>query len=653
MRGARRAPEETVTARMVPVELTRFEQLKATGDLPSPKGVALAIIQMSLKEDVQLPELARIIKVDPAYTGKLIRAANGANAFGRRPVVSIQDALSMLGVAAVRSLVLGFSLMNNYSAGMCRGFNYREYWTYCLACALAMEQITAHTRAARPEETFSVGLLARIGELALATLYPAAYSGVLENCARFPDLDLVALEQAAFAINHRDLAAAMLTDWGLPKAFVDATFHHSDFEHSDAPVESRQAILTRSLSLARHIAAICLAEPPARASMMARLETLSAGLAFEREELGALCDRVVEEWRDWGRLLDVDTRDVPAFADLENAARAAPPVEPANAEERLRVLVAVGDPAEREALIDILNQAGHDVCAVADGRSAFDTALQTVAQMLIVDRALAGTGGLELTKALRATRLGRCMYIVMLDAAADEGQIVAAFDAGVDDCLTRPVSGSVLAARLRAGRRVIGLHREVQRDREEIRHFAAELAVTNRRLQEVALTDSLTGLPNRRYAIERLGQEWSASTRARRSLACMVLDVDNFKRINDTFGHDTGDAVLREVAAVAKTVLRSQDVVCRMGGDEFFVVCPDTGLEPAVICAERIRRAVEQLSLRSGGGEPVRASLSIGVAVRDAKMRDAGALIKSADRGVYLAKERGRNRVATAQPASS
>jgi two-component system, cell cycle response regulator len=218
----------------------------------------------------------------------------------------------------------------------------------------------------------------------------------------------------------------------------------------------------------------------------------------------------------------------------------------------------------------------------------------------------------------------------------------------VDDFMHKPLRPRVLTARLRAGQRIIKLQQEIERDREEIRHFAAELAVTNRRLQEVALTDVLTGVPNRRFAMERIHQEWAAANRSGRPLSCLVVDLDGFKQVNDRYGHDVGDSFLRQMAAALKKGLRVQDVICRTGGDEFLVLCPDTGLQAALVCAERARRSVEGIPVVVGQ-MLLKGSVSIGVACNEAAMSDADALIKRADQGLYLAKERGRNRVATAQ----
>ena len=267
---------------------------------------------------------------------------------------------------------------------------------------------------------------------------------------------------------------------------------------------------------------------------------------------------------------------------------------------------------------------------------------------MIVDWMMPEMDGIELTRALRQTKIGRSIYVLILTGLEDDEKLVEAFESGVDDFMSKPLKPRILQARLRAGHRVVQLQNEIERDREEIRKFAAELAVTNRRLQEVALTDALTGFPNRRYAMERIAQEWSAGERTKRPLSCMMIDVDSFKTINDTYGHDVGDSVLKQTAAALKTGLRAQDVVCRIGGDEFLVVCPDTDAAAALMCGERVRHAVETIAIQSGVVQ-LKGSISVGVATRVPSVPDVDALIKIADQGVYLAKKRGRNCVAAVQ----
>ncbi len=172
-----------------------------------------------------------------------------------------------------------------------------------------------------------------------------------------------------------------------------------------------------------------------------------------------------------------------------------------------------------------------------------------------------------------------------------------------------------------------------------------ELAIANQRAEEISLTDSLTGLPNRRFALRRLAQAWDESNRENSPLACMMIDADGFKLINDTHGHDAGDEVLRQLARNLRYSVRNDDVVCRLGGDEFLVISPGTPAEGALQLAEKLRVATEALRIPVGQGE-WRGSISVGCAVRTTTMSSVEALIKAADEGVYAAKNAGRNRVA-------
>ena len=639
------------------MDISKFEKLKALGSLPSPKGVALAIMRLTQKEDASMAELARIIKSDPAFTGRLIKAANSVNANPGRPVVSVQEALVVLGMPAVRNLSLGFSLLSQYKSGLCKGFDYATFWTASLACGIALQALMLRTRAAQPEEAFSVGLLARVGELALATLYAEAYSDVLRSAAKSLQTDLVSLEAERFAINHRDLGADMLSDWGLPRIYCDALRAHESCAAAAPGEDRRQYTLTLSLALSRLLADLCTTEESGRAAFMSRLFDLGDRLSIGRDDLMPLCDNVVREWREWASILGVAAPGMPGFnalarahAEQVAAAAAQPAVmaQPEAVAARLRVLVVDDDRSIRLALRAMLEEEGYEVAEAADGQEGLRAALDIQPHMLVTDRLMPRLDGIDMTRTLRGTRLGRDIYILMLTSLDEEERLLEGFEAGVDDYLAKPLNPRMLLARLRAGQRVVHLLEERARDREEVRRVAAELSISNRRLEEMALTDVLTSLPNRRHAMERFEQEWSASTRSKRPLACVVIDLDLFKEVNDRYGHDAGDAYLQQVASAIRGAVRAQDMVCRTGGDEFQVICPDSSLQAALACAERIRSAVDKTLVEIGALQ-LQASMSAGVAVRDESMANVDALIKRADEGVYLAKQQGRNRVATPQ----
>lgn len=179
----------------------------------------------------------------------------------------------------------------------------------------------------------------------------------------------------------------------------------------------------------------------------------------------------------------------------------------------------------------------------------------------------------------------------------------------------------------------------------ESQRLGAELQIANDHLQHLALTDVLTGLPNRRHAMDDLARLWSASIRQNADLSCIMLDADGFKQVNDLYGHDAGDRVLCEIATMLRKHTRLEDLVCRLGGDEFLILCPQTPLKGALVLAEHLHTQANALRITFDSGE-WRGSLSLGVAERTPQTPHPDALINAADQGLYLAKRRGRNQVA-------
>lgn len=623
-----------------PIDMSRFAQLKATGELPSPRGVALAIIRMTQDADVSMSELARVIKTDPAFVGRLVKAANGLAGGQRRAIVAVHEALMVLGLPAVRTMALGFSLLSNYRKGHCAGFDYGLFWSSSLLMALSMQTLMQRLRLAAADEAFSAGLLSKVGELAMATAYPAEFGRILEALRKSPEKRLLDLEHQALAMTHADLGAAMLADWGLPAVFYEPIRYFEQPEKAAFADGSREFGMLQSLILARALTEICQAPEAEQSALMSMSLRWAQRLGVSRDEFVDMCVRVAGQWVEWGKLLQFDTAPAPDFAALGQEQAAGSDVTAASG---LKVMLVERDEVERQSLCRVLKDAGHQVFESEGGQKLIERVLDVQPNMLIMGRLDSSVEQGRLIRGLRATRVGRAMYILLL-TPEDDDQAMEAFEAGADDFLQRPLRPRLFAARLNAGQRIVRLQQELERDRDEIRHFASELAISNRRLQEAALTDALTGVPNRRYALERMQQEWASAARNGRPLSVMIIDLDDFKPINDAFGHDIGDMVLRQTADVLRGALRGQDVLCRTGGDEFLVICPETGLDAALTCAERLRLAAQHLRIETGG--PVlQLTVSIGVAARDDSMADVDALIKHADRGVYQAKGQGRNEV--------
>lgn len=636
------------------IDQSRFEELKASGLLPSPKGVALAVMRLAQDDATTNAEMARTIKADPALTGRIVKAANTVQFGGRRPVAAIPEAIIVLGLATVRQLALGFSLVSEYRSGRCDGFDYDGFWSRSLVTALALQGIVTRVRVAVPEECFVLGLLSRIGCLALATVYPDEYGALLKEHGARGLAELAYSEKQAFATDHNELSAALLTDWGLPSVLVEPALHHEDPARGNFAEGSRSFVLAHALHLATYIGDLCLAPKPARAALLPNLFLLGTRIALDAEKVAAITDEAICNWEQWSKLLEVPEPQVASLAELAAEVESVDPQAPVLQRVRplLRILVVDDDKSILVLLEKLLTQAGYTVHSAANGREALRTAMECRPHIIVADWLMPEMDGLAFCRALRNSKIGRGVYLVLLTGIEDETRLVEAFEAGVDDYVLKPINPKLLLARLRAGERVVNLQAEVESDREEIRRFAAELALTNRRLQEAALLDALTGIPNRRYAMDRIQQEWSAAERSGRPLACMLIDVDHFKQINDTYGHDAGDLVLQRVAETLKHTARTQDVICRIGGEEFLVVCPDTDASAAAQCAERLRHAVGALRI-AVGNTSLHLTISIGVAAMHAGMASPDSMIKASDQAVYAAKQAGRNRTCVYRPRAA
>lgn len=225
------------------------------------------------------------------------------------------------------------------------------------------------------------------------------------------------------------------------------------------------------------------------------------------------------------------------------------------------------------------------------------------------------------------------MFLTARDSAED---VVAALDLGAHDYLRKPFEPAELIARVRAAVRMKALQDEL-RERNEV-------------LEKVSRTDVLTGLWNRRHLEEHLGAVASAARRRETPYSVLMIDIDQFKRVNDQNGHAVGDTVLREVATRLRSGIRTEDQVARWGGEEFLAVLPSTSQDDARRVAERLRGSIEDAPVLAGGLN-VSMTISIGIA---AGIRDPEELIESAGRSLYKAKEAGRNRVvAEAEPAAA
>ena len=623
--------------------MIQTEQLKISGQLPSPKGVALAILELSQRENATLGEIARVVQTDPALSGRLIKLSNTASHISR-PVASIQEAVARQGMSVVRQLALGFSLLDQYRAGTCESFDYQSYWSHSLLMGLTMQALGERVKVGATDELFICGLLAQVGKLALATVYPAEYHSVLTACRNDPAQSLVTHERARLATDHVELGIVMMLDWGLPKVFTDPLSHYESPDSAGFPDDSRSNSLTLMLRLAHQLADLGLADADARPRLTQKWMKRATELDIHADTAGSFIDQVIASWQDWGSLLKIPTTVLPQFAEIRQGEG-----KVAANESPLRIVVADGNAITRRQIMALLVEgSGHIVYPADNGTTALALAMEVLPHVIIAHYNLPGLDGTELCLALRATDEGRRMHVLLMADEHGEDQVSQAFDMGADGFIPSTISAQGLRTRLNAAQRMVHLQDAWEKDRAQLRQSAAELAVANRRLANAALTDLLTGLPNRRSAMDQLEQSWNAATRSGAPLAVMMIDIDHFKHINDTYGHATGDVVLREAADTLRASARRGDSVCRVGGEEFLVICPNTDLVAVMLSAERLRTALESKRISIGQAEK-NITVSIGVASRGSDTIDIDALVSIADQALYAAKDSGRNKVASRQ----
>lgn len=312
--------------------------------------------------------------------------------------------------------------------------------------------------------------------------------------------------------------------------------------------------------------------------------------------------------------------------------------------ERTAIIVE-DDPATRRLLQRQLELAGFTVRAFADGRAALEPITELGTGIVIADWQMPEMDGIALCRAVRELEdmqaLGT-IYYILLTANNNKEQIVEGLAAGANDYLTKPYHQGELLARIQVGERVLRLQEELRRQTVEFQKANLELALLSRKLDEMANTDALTGLSNRRCLLRKLREAWESTERNNQSLSCIMLDIDRFKRINDTYGHEAGDEVLKATATRLRASIRRPDMCGRLGGEEFALICAGLERDDAAAVAERVRNAIAAKPVRCGERD-IPVTTSCGVAQRDGSTDSPEALLRHADDMLYAAKEHGRN----------
>ena len=316
-----------------------------------------------------------------------------------------------------------------------------------------------------------------------------------------------------------------------------------------------------------------------------------------------------------------------------------PAARPGEAGEDTALILVVDDnPDNLEIISTRLRFRGYEVSTAERGDEAIRMVKDNEPDLILLDIMMPDMDGYEVARRIRAEDEISFIPIIVVTARDSTEDKVTGLDAGADDYLTKPINFPELEARVRSMLR--------------IKRLQDQLEEKNRELEQLSISDGLTGLYNHRHLHELLQDEFERSRRTEEPVSVVMFDLDRFKEVNDTYGHQAGDTVLTELADILRETAREIDKLGRYGGEEFMAILPDSDPKAGVTFAERVREMVEKQHFDIQADEPLRMTISAGVATYPTDDADgARRLVHYADQALYSAKNSGRNRVERYDPS--
>lgn len=479
-----------------------IQRIRNCPTLPSLPTIAVQVLELASRAEVDITEIARIISKDPALSTKILRTVN-SSFYGRSQNVStISHALVILGLQSVKTLVLGFSLVTNLAMKKARGFKHLDYWKHSVFAATAARTIASKVNVIQQEEAFLAALLMDIGMLVLDQVLGDQYSDIHSKINSHSEL--AAAELSAFGTHHAEVGGMLAEQWNLPPLLAAPIAHH------EAPAGLPDLSL-RKLTQLVHIAS--------RAADVFVDQAAAAAISYVRDQCAA-------------------------HFNLSQA--------------------------ETDAMLDDIG---------------------------------------------KRTREAATLFEINIGSGQDyEGILKKANEALVELTL-------------------------------QSQQQATQLEVQNQQLKQQMATDGLMQLANRAHFEQFFKDAFGQALSSQRPLAILMLDIDRFKSVNDTHGHQSGDAVLKYVGKLLKAAARAGDLPARYGGEEIVLVLPDTARSTAAAIAETIRRAIgaRPVSVSASLQIPITASIGVAVLEPGSPFKQVAQLLKAADLAVYNAKHSGRN----------
>lgn len=495
-------------------------------ELPTLPTVASQLITLTSREDTTLADIGNLVAQDISISAKILKVSNSAFYSFPQKIGSIKQAVSILGMNAVRSLVLSFSFLSIKGGKQESRFDFKRFWERSLASAVASRLILENVKEADTEQIFISGLLQNLGELILAKIFPKKYDEVLASVENNQD-DLLTAEEAIFGITHAVVGTEVARNWGFPDILIQPIlYHHSpqDYKGNDKRIKTT----IHAVYLSDLLVNILLSEKPEKYHQQFRKEATKL-LSLSPDEIESILEHVHIKFKEAGTYFNLKIKS-------------------------------------SKSVQEILQEANIK------------------------------------------------LSLINLDYDQMNKQLILA-----------------------------KIHLE---------NLTKELEEKNEILDNLANLDGLTGAYNHRYFQNALDQEISRCMRNNTTISILLLDIDHFKKFNDTYGHQVGDFVLTEFATILKDNVREYDIVARYGGEEFIVILPETNVDDALQVAEKLRSAIETADF-DDNRETYNVRASFGVSSANPATDDnfsKDIFISQADQALYEAKEKGRNRVVAYSP---
>ena len=490
-------------------------------ELPTLPTVASKLITLTSKEDTTLADIGELVSQDISLSAKILKVSNSAFYSFPQQIGSIKQAVSILGMNAVRSLVLSFSFLTMKGGKVESRFNFERFWEESLASAVSAKLILENVKGADTEEVFVSGLLQNLGELILARSFPVEYDKVLQAVEDNQEDTFIA-EKAVFGMDHTLVGTEVAKRWGFPEVLlIPLRYHHQPDEYKGKNANIRSTV--GAVYLSGLLVKILFSDKPEIYHKQFRKEAVNL-LGLTAENIENILDQVHTRVKEAGTYFNLKIKTT-------------------------------------KSVQEILQEAN--------------------------------------------IRLS----LINLDYDQMNKQLILA-----------------------------KIHLE---------NLTQELEKKNSILDNLANIDGLTGVYNHRYFQNILDQELNRAERHSTSISIILIDIDHFKKVNDTYGHQVGDFILTEFSRTIKENIREYDMLARYGGEEFVVILPETKIEDALVVGEKLRSIIELTPFKDNR-ETYHVTASFGLVCSKPAAEDSfdkNTFINQADQALYEAKEKGRNRV--------